>query len=395
MTTGSPLSRETVFVRRNNLTVQLDSCGSVLITCDGADVEAGPHALAVLDAFGTPRTIAEVVAELSVEGAQDFAALTRTILQLRSANVLTTPGATLSEGVGWDQSSVHARMLSDTTRTTAFIRAIRETVRPDDVVVDIGTGTGVLAIAAAQAGARMVYAIEATAIGEVASEMFARNGLSGRIELVRGWSTRVTLPERATVMVSETIGNDALGEGIVETVLDARKRLLTPDARLIPDRIKVWGIPCSLPDAIRERHLFTEENTTRWSRELGMAFEPLARVERKPFALVLPPAEVRGWRALAAPVLLADEPTAALEGTYDREATFRAEVAGQFDAAILYFDLGLSPSETFMTHPERVNDHHSWKYMVWVNDQPRGLEPGDEAMLRYSYRFGAGKVRFG
>ena len=387
------LSRETLLVRRSDLSLQLGSDGLV-ISCDGREVETGAHGLAILDAFSAPRTISEVVAKLAVAGAHDFAALTRTILQLKTAQVLTAPANRLSEGLGWDSSSIHARMLRDLSRTHSFLRALAEVVQPDDIVVDIGTGTGVLAIAAAKAGAKKVYAIEASGIAGAASAMFERNGVADRITLVRGWSTRVTLPEKATVMVSETVGNDALGEGIVETVLDARRRLLEPGARLMPERIRVWAIPCSLPDRIREDHLFTRDNVARWATEYGMSFEPLAEATRSPFALILAPQEVRGWRKLAPPVLIADLPLGEMEPLFELSATFRATEAGPFEAALLYFDLGLSPSVTYGTHPDEVSDQHSWSYMVWLNDKPREMAAGDSASLQYRYKFGAGKVRF-
>jgi predicted RNA methylase len=65
-------------------------------------------------------------------------------------------------------------MLEDRVRTSRFIDANRRTVQPDDVVVDLGTGSGVLAVAAAQAGAKHVYAIEARPIAEVAERFLIR-----------------------------------------------------------------------------------------------------------------------------------------------------------------------------------------------------------------------------
>jgi predicted RNA methylase len=53
---------------------------------------------------------------------------------------------------------LHGVMLDDRGRTASFIEALRATIRPGDVVVDVGTGIGVVAVAAAQAGARHVYA---------------------------------------------------------------------------------------------------------------------------------------------------------------------------------------------------------------------------------------------
>ncbi len=79
------------------------------------------------------------------------------------------------------------RMVSDRPRTNAFAAAIREVVQPGDVVLDVGTGTGILAMFAAKAGARKVYAIDVTDIAEVATDLVKANGLSDQIQSL-SWS---------------------------------------------------------------------------------------------------------------------------------------------------------------------------------------------------------------
>jgi len=93
----------------------------------------------------------------------------------------------------------HASMLNDRRRTAGYLASIRDIVKPGDVVVDIGTGTGILAIAAVRAGARHVYAIEEARIARVARTLFEANGMTDHITLIRGRSTEVKLPQRADV----------------------------------------------------------------------------------------------------------------------------------------------------------------------------------------------------
>ena len=68
------------------------------------------------------------------------------------------------------------RMVSDRPRTDAFAAAIREVVKPGDVVLDVGTGTGILAMLAAKAGAREVHAIDATDIAAVPDCLHGHRG---------------------------------------------------------------------------------------------------------------------------------------------------------------------------------------------------------------------------
>jgi len=80
---------------------------------------------------------------------------------------------------------LHERMLLDKIRCDAYREAIQGTVKPGDVVVDLGAGTGLLSFFAAQAGARHVYAIEMSGIAEVAAELIEANGFRDRITLIR------------------------------------------------------------------------------------------------------------------------------------------------------------------------------------------------------------------
>jgi predicted RNA methylase len=88
--------------------------------------------------------------------------------------------AVLSYGV----PGFHRSMLADAPRNDFYAQAIRATVRPGDVVLDIGTGSGLLAMLAAQAGAARVVACEANpALAATAREIVRRNGFADRIEI--------------------------------------------------------------------------------------------------------------------------------------------------------------------------------------------------------------------
>jgi protein arginine N-methyltransferase 1 len=134
-------------------------------------------------------------------------------------------------------------MLRDRARVEQFERAIAAAVRPGAVVADLGCGTGILSVLCCRAGARRVYALEVGPIGRWTAQVVAANGFAGRVELLRGVSTEISLPEKVDVLVSETIGGAAFDEGIIGYVADARRRFLASGGGIVPRRLTLWAAP--------------------------------------------------------------------------------------------------------------------------------------------------------
>lgn len=70
------------------------------------------------------------------------------------------------------------------------------------VILDVGTGSGILAIWAAQAGAKKVYAVEATKMADHARRLAAGNGVENIVEVIEGSIEDIELPEKGIVVKS-------------------------------------------------------------------------------------------------------------------------------------------------------------------------------------------------
>jgi protein arginine N-methyltransferase 1 len=123
-------------------------------------------------------------------------------------------------------------MLKDEVRTQSYKQAILNNpdVFKDKIVLDIGCGTGVLSIFAAQAGAKHVYGIEFADIADFAQEIIKTNGLSSKITIIKSKVEEVQLPvKKVDIIISEWMGYFLIYESMLDTVLYARDKWLNKD----------------------------------------------------------------------------------------------------------------------------------------------------------------------
>ena len=132
-------------------------------------------------------------------------------------------------------------MICDRVRTDAFRRAIESAVRPGDIVLDVGAGSGILSLFAARAGAARVYAVERTTVAVLAQELAGANGFAEVVQVIHGDIADVELPERVDVIVSEWLGGFGIDEGMLVPVIVARDRWLKPGGVMIPRSVTAWA----------------------------------------------------------------------------------------------------------------------------------------------------------
>ncbi|XP_039037843.1 probable histone-arginine methyltransferase 1.3 [Hibiscus syriacus] len=146
-------------------------------------------------------------------------------------------------------------MLQDYVRTGTYYAAVIEN-RADftgRVVVDVGAGSGILSLFAAQAGAKHVYAVEASEMAEYARRLIAGNPTLGqRITVIKGKVEEVELPEKADILISEPMGTLLVNERMLESYIIARDRFLVPNGKMFPSIGRIHMAPFS------DEYLFVE-----------------------------------------------------------------------------------------------------------------------------------------
>jgi len=353
--------------------------------------QSGPRTLEILHEFTTPASAQDVIATLGARarGVADWMQLTNIIVSLARFGMLVSAAESQSRPKFSGKSDfaaagVHIAMLNDHHRTRSFLDAIAAVVKPGDVVVDLGTGSGVLAVAAVKAGAERVYAIEETRIGDLARQVFQANGVDDKIHLLEGNSAQISLPERADVLVSEIIGNDPFGESVLESMGDAVGRFLKPDARMIPNHLAVYAAPVEMPTKELEESLVTPASVARWYAAYGIDFTPLAIAARlSPFASFARPRDLVAWPLLAEPQVAYAHPLAVkLHAQKAVDLAFTTTRAGRCDGIALWFSLSLAPGIELTTDPRTYRDDNHWFNPIWCFGDSVELAEGDHLAVR-------------
>ncbi len=140
------------------------------------------------------------------------------------------------------------RMLADRPRMAFYAAAIARMIRPGDRVIDLGTGTGILAALAARHGAAHVYALDHSEILTHAQALAVANRVEN-VEFVATHSTAFTPAEKVDVILHEQMGDCLFDESMVANVADLRDRVLKPGGRIVPSDFEFYCEPVMVRDS--------------------------------------------------------------------------------------------------------------------------------------------------
>ena len=169
--------------------------------------------------------------------------------QNRTGNIADSCNRTYYESYG--NLSVHSLMLQDAPRMETYARALAELKDSIEgkIVIDVGSGTGILSMMCAKlCNPKHVYAVEANRyVSELSRLVIEQNGLHEHITVINKAVEDIELEdwkhgtEKAGVVISEWMGFYLVHEAMLDSVLWARDFLCVPNPVMLPTHCRIWA----------------------------------------------------------------------------------------------------------------------------------------------------------
>lgn len=271
----------------------------------------------------------------------------------------------------------HRTLIADRPRNEAFFAALKAVIVPGQTVIaDIGAGSGLLGLMASKLGAKAVYLFETAEVARVADKILKANRAKN-CNLIPCHSTEFDDRLQVDVIVSETLGNYALEENIIDTLNDARRRFLKPKGRIIPSQIRQYAAP------VVARRIDAELRA--WEGvgqglDLGvaqaMSFNNVYVRTLKPDELLDGGKSARLWDT----VDLTHDPKSTRKG----EASWKAVRPQTIYGVAYWWDAALTDTIALSTAPTAAATH--WEQLYFPLATPVALNAGDELAITLKTR---------
>lgn len=262
----------------------------------------------------------------------------------------------------------HFAMLNDRERNDAFATAIERRIRPGSHVLDIGSGTGLLAMLAAQAGGGRVTSCEADPmLAEIAHAVVAQHNLDDVVTIVNRMSTELSAPcdlPPADLIVSEIVDCGLIGEGILTTMRHARQHLLAPGGQMLPERARIIGAALDSEAVVGLNRVSTAAGlNVEALNELATDGHFPVRLHTWPHRLLTDPVEVAAFEFATDPL-------------DDSEVTLRVTptTGGTAHGFVMWFEMDLGASVVLRNSPDNVSSH--WMQAFAEFPTPRAVRKG-------------------
>lgn len=274
----------------------------------------------------------------------------------------------------------HVPMMNDRRRNSAYFAALESAIAPDSEVFEIGTGAGLVAMMAAKLGAKRVTTCEAVPlIAAAAQRIVAENGYANSVKVIPRRSVDIDVGDdlggKADILVAEIFSSELLGEHVLPSIEDAKRRLLKPQGRVVPAAGSIMVA------------LFGDGELAR-----NLVVDNTLDFDLQHFNALISEKQVTARTDLNVAMLSDDIEAFRFEFQRDdsfpgqtRSLDIPVKAAGRCYGIIQWIRLQMTDAIRFENHPSEHAPVSNWQYCTYVFAQPLDVRPGQIAVVSASH----------
>jgi len=274
--------------------------------------------------------------------------------------------------------SWHIGMMNDSGRNDALLKAIQDVVNKDDFVFEVGSGSGILSMMSIEQGADRVISCESSSeIASVAEKVIKKNGFEKKIKIINKNSNDINvgtdLPGRADVIISEILSAEFVGEKVLSSLYDVKRRLLKENGKMIPESGSIMISLLGENNIIKE-NLYVDEVH-------GFDLSDFNSVINRKHGIKYPPSDIN---------LISDPIEVFHFNFYDEEIFLKKTIelnikinnSSKCYGVITWNKLNLSQNITYENHPKKLESH--WVNPVYLFENPIEVKKDQKVVISCS-----------
>ena len=272
----------------------------------------------------------------------------------------------------------HIAMMNDAGRNDALFRAIKDVVQKGDFVFEVGSGSGLLSMMSISQGAGKVVSCESSSeIAATAAKVLSKNGYEKQITIINKHSRDITiekdLPGKADIIISEILSSEFVGENILSSLYDVKRRLLKVDGKMIPESGGIMIALVGESDLIKE-HFYVDN-------VCGFDLSDFNSVMSKKHGLKARPGEVE---IISDPIEVFhfDFYSEEISTNKTIDLVIEANQSNKCYGVITWNKINLSKNVTYENNPSKIESH--WLTPVYLFKNPIEVEKGKKIIISCS-----------
>ena len=270
----------------------------------------------------------------------------------------------------------HTPMINDKDRNNFYLSALKSVIKTNSNVLEIGTGSGLLSIMAANLGANEINTCETNSImATTARQVIKDNNLSEKINVIQKKSNDIKIGtdinKPADILVSEIFSSNLLSEDVLPSLEDAKQRLISEKAKIIPEYGSIMIALFGGEDI--GKNIYAEKFENIKLKKFNSIVSKKHVVQRQDLKIDLMSKTFEAFRF--------DFVNKSNFPSENKKIEIEATKAGRSYGVIQWIKIEMGDGLKHENHPSNLTSASTWQKILYLFDDPIELSIGQKVFI--------------